>query len=218
MRYVIFYEGDSERNMLDQALNKSPQFIYRTEDIEVLLTTPHNQLCAFFYPCGGHQNVFPYIERNQQLYSDEETILLVIRDLEQVPCYVQLKDEMQQICSALPERTRVKPLFSKPEFEQVYFSDLALLEELVAQTYQTRTGYEVRSLTDLHERIQQLDLQHPSRSLRRLFRDYGLAYNKPELAEMFFARYFARPDFRESAHPYIRRVLDALGELLALPS
>lgn len=198
--------------MFNQLLNRSPHFIHRTEDPLDLLTTPGNQHCTLFFPCDGYQNVFPYIEKNQELYSDDENVL-VVRDLEKVPCFSELRNELSRCCSALPPLPRLKLLFSRPEFEQVYFADLDLLEEVFGQIHQVRLGQRVRNLAELHDRILALDQTRPQRSIKRLFRDYNLAYNKPHFSESFFARF----DFQQSNHPYIRRIIDALGELMQMP-
>src|SRR5262249_31334217 len=126
MKWIVFYEGESERRMFNKLFYLCYQPVDITEDPLELLTTPDNQNCILLFPCEGYQNVFPNIEENHYLYQDDE-IIIAARDLEQVPCFTDLRAELNTICSNLPHPDRIKLLFSKPQFEQVYFSDLNLL-------------------------------------------------------------------------------------------
>jgi hypothetical protein len=213
MKCAAFYEGESERNMLVQILRRtSPYHIDITEDPISLLTTPDDQHCLLLFPCDGYQNVFPYVEENHNLYVRDE-VLIVLRDLETVPCFSGLRAELDSSCSALPPVERLRLLFSKPEFEQVYFADLELLERVFIRIYEEHFGTPINDIAALHARIQTLDPARPQRSIRRLFRDYNLAFNKPRLSFQFFSRL----DISGTAHPYVQRLVIALDELLTMP-
>ena len=209
MKALIYYEGDSEREMLDHLLHKSCQQTLITKDYLDFLTTPDNIYILFLYDCDGYQNVFPNIAKTKYLYNNNESVL-ILRDLEQVPCFTQLKEDLYTVCPPLRNYSGALTLFSKPQFEQVYFSDLSLFENVFCIMFRSRNGTSIPNLAILKQRIRDLDHRYPMQSLKKLFKMYNMAFDKKELANEYFARF----NFRSSRYPYIIRLMGALNGFL----
>jgi len=206
MKAVIYYEGPSEREMINQLLYKSSQVIIHTEDYKEFLDTPINKHCILFYDCKADGNVFPSIAKTPYYYKNDEQII-IIRDLETTDCFILLKDELNDYCPKLPE-ARTKPIFAKYTLEHVYLADLDIFKQVFRLTYRRKNGKEIPDNERFEKLIDNLDPIKPD--LKGIFRAYGIAFHKPAIAREFFARF----DFHNSNHPYFIRLVKSLHKLL----
>lgn len=206
MKAVIYYEGRSEREMINQLLYKSSQVIICTEDYKEFLDTPIDQNCILFYDCEGDGNVFPSIAKTPYYYENDEQII-IIRDLETTDCFTLLKDELNDYCPGLPE-ARTKPIFAKYILEHLYLADLAIFKQVFRLTYRKKFGKEISDNERFEELIDNLNPIKPA--FKEIFRAYGIAFCKPVIAREYFARF----DFLNSDHPYFIRFVKSLHELL----
>lgn len=206
MKAVIYYEGPSEREMINQLLYKSSQIIIRTEDYKEFLGTPIDQNCILFYDCGGDGNVFPSIAKTPYCYENDEQII-IIRDLETTDCFTLLKDELNDYYPELPEAS-TKPIFAKYTLEHLYLANLDIFKQVFRLTYREKFGKEIPDNERFEELIDNLDPIKPD--FKGLFRAYRIAFRKPVIAHEYFARF----DFLNSNHPYFIRLVKSLHELL----
>jgi len=206
MKAVIYYEGPSEREMINQLLYNSSQIIICTEDYKEFLGTSIDQDCILFYNCGGDGNVFPSIAKTSYCYENDEQIL-IIRDLETTDCFTLLKDELNDYCPELPEAS-TKPIFAKYTLEHLYLADLDIFKQVLRLTYRKKFGKTIPDNERFEEIIDKLDSTKPN--FKGIFRAYGIAFHKPAIAHEFFARF----DFLNSTHPYFIRLVKSLHKLL----
>lgn len=208
MKAVIYYEGPSERCMLNHLLYQACQPINLTEDYLEYLTTPNNQNSILLYDCDGYQNVFPDIADTPDLYANNERII-IIRDLETTQCFVQLKDELYDHCPELPE-IRTRSIFAKYTLEHLYLANLNIFKRVFCSMYEDNRGEPIPDNNRFEEIIENLNPIRPN--FARLFRAYGMAFNKPAIADEFFAKF----DFRSSNHPYFVRLFQSLEEVIQI--
>jgi len=206
MKAVIYYEGLSEREMINQFLYKSSQVIICTEDYKEFLDTPIDQNCILFYDCEGDGNVFPSIAKTPYCYENDEHIIIV-RDLETTDCFTLLKDELNDYCPKLPV-TFTKPIFAKYTLEHVYLADLDIFKQVFRLTYRRKIGKKISDNERFEELISNLNPVKPD--FKGIFRSYGIAFHKPAIAREFFARF----DFFNSTHLYFIRLVKSLHKLL----
>jgi len=206
MKAVIYHEGSSEREMINQLLYKSSQVIIRTEDYKEFLDTPVDQNCILFYDCEGDGNVFPSIAKTPYYYENDEQII-IIRDLETTDCFTLLKDELNDYCPKL-SKACTKPIFAKYTLEHVYLADLDIFKQVFRLTYRRKTGKEISDNERFEELIGNLNPIKPD--FKGIFRSYRIAFRKPVIAREFFARF----DFLNSNHPYFIRLVKSLHKLL----
>lgn len=206
MKAVIYYEGPSEREMVNQLLYKSSQVIICTEDYKEFLDTPIDQNCILFYNCEGDGNIFPSIAKSPYCYENGEQII-IIRDLETTDCFTLLKDELNDYCPELPE-TSTKPIFAKYTLEHLYLAGLDIFKQVFRLTYREKFGKEIPNNERFEGLIDNLNPIKPD--FKGVFRAYGIAFRKPAIAREFFARF----DFLNSNHPYFIRLVKSLHELL----
>ena len=208
MKAVVYYEGPSERCMLNQLLYKSFQPINVTEDYIEFLTAPEDQNYILLYDCEGYQNVFPRVDETSYCYPSNERII-VLRDLETTNCFRQLKTELNGYCPNLPQ-IRVRPVFAKYKLEHLYLADLNIFRRVFRLIYRTKFGQQLPNNNKFERLINNLSPIKPD--IAGLFRSYNMAFQKPKVANELFARF----DFQSSTHPYFVRLLDTLGELIQL--
>lgn len=210
MKAVIYYEGLTERQMFDHILQKWFPSVHTTEDFLDFENYSVNNNAVLFYDCYGAQNVFPQVARTPYIYKNDEIIVLV-RDLEETPCFSQLKTDLSGICTNLPyPRTRL--IFSKPGFEQVYFADLSLFQRVFCEMHEINNGRPIPDQDQLQKQIDSLNRNNPGASIKKLFTSYNMAFDKPRLAKAFFDQF----DCPSSEHTYIKRVMTSLEGLTSI--
>jgi hypothetical protein len=200
MKIVVYYEGEAEEAMLD-AIRYRYTHVNWTKDYYEFLTWPDSECTVLLWPCGGYQNVFPQVESTSYLYENEE-VLLIIRDLERTPCYSGLKAELEEVCTNLPPALRVKCMFSRPEFEELYFCDLSLFRHVFARMYHDTYNEELEDQAALYEKIMRMDPRKPEASIKQLFSEYGMAYKKPKFSKI----YCTQLDFDNIDCVYLQRL------------
>jgi len=206
MKVVIYYEGLSERKMLNNFFYGSCQPHEFTEDYADFLSAQSTQNIILLYDCEGHQNVFPIVDSTHYCYENNEQIV-IIRDLETTNCFSLLKEELSEYCPNLPA-TRVKPIFAKYKLEHLYLANLDIFKRVFHRMYNQNFGEQIPDINRFERLIENLDPIRPN--FRGLFRDYNMAFPKPKIANEFFARF----DFSSSSHPYFERLFESLKEIV----
>lgn len=206
MKVVIYYEGPSERCMLNHLIHSSYQPINVTEDYIDFLTAPDTQNYMLLYDCEGYQNVFPRVRETFYCYPSNERVI-IIRDLESTNCFSLLKDELNVYCPNLPV-IRAKSVFAKYKLEHLYLADLNIFRRVFHSIYESKFRRQISDSNKLERLISKLDPTKPD--ISGLFRMYNMAFNKPTVANEFFARF----DFYNSNHPYFIRLVNSLSELI----
>jgi hypothetical protein len=205
MKAVIYYEGLSERCMLNQFFHRRCQLVNITEDYIDFLTTPNNQNSVLLHDCEGYQNVFPEIKSTPDYYENNERVI-ILRDLEKTDCFRLLKDELDDYCPGLPNEL-VNPIFAKYKLEHLYLADLDVFKRVFRKVYNDKNGEQIPDSNRFERLVRNLNPIHPD--FKSLFKAYNMAFSKPEIADEFFARF----DFHNSNHSYFERLFDSLREL-----
>lgn len=208
MKVVIYYEGPSEKKMLNHFLYKSYKPIKLTEDYTEFLSAPSTQNIILLYDCEGYQNVFPNIDSTPHYYANNERII-IIRDLERTNCFRLLKDELYEYCPKLP-RTYARPIFVKYKLEHLYLADLNIFKRVFRKMYNDNFRKQIPDNNRFEELIRSLDPTKPD--FKGLFKAYNMAFPKSAIANEFFARF----DFLGSNHPYFERLFESLKEIVHL--
>jgi len=196
MKVVVFYEGKTEEKMLLWFFRHHCSIDTTQNQVEFKERSEGN-IALLFY-CEGHQNVISNAVKYKHFYKNNEQVVL-IRDLEEIPCYQGLKIEVTKNCPDIVAKGGKSNLFAKPQFEEVYFADESLLKKAIEEHLESNLS---KNPLTLDENISQLDRNKPNESLKTLFKTYDSPFHKTNFANYFFSQF----DFVNSDHPYFNRL------------
>ena len=208
MKAVIYYEGPSERELLNHLFRQSFQPINHTDDYIDFLTTPNNQNAILFYDCDGYQNVFPAIVDTPHYYEHDERII-IIRDLEKTICFEALNNCLFRDYPIVPQ-SRTKLIIAKSNLEHLYLANLEIFKRIFLLMYQEKFGKPIPDENEFDSLINRLDPVRPN--FKRIFKSHNMSFPKVEVAKKFFGRF----DFVNSDHPYFIRLVDSFSELFQI--
>lgn len=196
MRAVIFYEGKTEEQMMLWFFRKHFFINITYSPIEFKEYGEDNTALLIY--CEGSQNVISTAIKFKHFYDGNEQILLV-RDLEEIPCYQELNNDVIRLCPEIVAKGKKSNLFAKPQFEDVYFANESLLRDTIESHLQSDIS---KNSLSLDENIRQLDRNKPGKALRELFKNYDSHFDKTDFATRFFSRF----DFSGADHHYFNRL------------
>jgi hypothetical protein len=204
MRAAIFYEGESERNLLDWFFWKClPGQIVHSNYRDFQTSSGNNDI--LFFECSGCDDVLPTVQKYSFLFKDSKNTGLVVRDLESLDCYSTStpRKQLLQHCPMLFQQSHRATLFARPHLEVLYSADLGLFERVIEAQIKSQGG----NASNFQGLIKSIDWKNPSSSLGSIFRELGLAYRKSQLAERFFSQF----DFSSAQDPYFVRLRSIFG-------
>lgn len=202
MDLVIFHEGDSERVMLKRFI-KSYCNADIIEDYDDFLNNDYSRSRVLLYHCGGCEGVIPRAKEFEEVLYSGSISALLVRDTESPICFRDLKELVAKNCCKISQQKQKFSLFARPCFEAVYFADLdklaeALMSLIKKYNRSTISGAEL-SLDSIKSKLNPSD---PSFSIKKVLKNYSVAFKKRELAEIFFAQF----NFLYSTDAYFERL------------
>ncbi len=204
MRTAIFYEGDSERNLLDWFFRKClPGKIVHKNYRDFQASSGNNDI--LFFECSGCYDVLPTVKKYSFLFKFSGNTGLVVRDLESPDCYSTSTPRKQLLehCPMLFKQAHKATLFARPHLEVLYSADMDLLEQVIKAQVKAQGG-DVSGLKGL---VKSINWDNPNKSLGDIFAGLSLAYRKSQLAERFFSQF----DFSSTKEPYFVRLRNIFG-------
>jgi hypothetical protein len=203
VKITVFYEGQSEEQLIRVVLNRSRQPVDVVQHYRDFLDASDGNH-IYLHDCGGYQNVFPEAARASYLYKQGESVI-VMRDLEDACCYSELRAEMTAVCTDLPPPPMSKVVFTKPSLEAVYFADTSVLARVIEVLHREKFDF-APDRKELARQIAALNPLRPLPELKDLLASYSMAYRKPRFAR----EYFERINLGSFPHTYVRRTMEAL--------
>jgi hypothetical protein len=203
----LFLEGTCEKKLCEFLLiQKFPQ-IKRTLDVAEFIQS--SESIVLLYDCIGHENVFPRLKEYKD--SNPSLPMLAVRDLEEIGCYLILKDDLLRAVPTLNDQFFKPTLFAKPELETIYSCDLSLLKRVMVKLYKESVGITVPHNFEIA--FDSIDWTKPVSSLKTITTQFNMAFKKVKVAEKFFSQLNFEKVSAE--HPYFQRMISIFKQALS---
>jgi len=162
---------------------------------------PNNSKFFHIFNSRSFTNVIPDARDNRFIFENCRCILS--RDTESMTaCFTSFRDEAQDL-------SEVFLLFAKPELEHIYFSDFKIFSQAFFKQFKSSEKKPTEDeLSNAIGKYFDKPSLKPETEMKGIFRNWGLAYNKPKFAQDYFSQF----NFKESSCPYIDRMVRLLKD------
>jgi hypothetical protein len=187
-KFWIFVEGDSEEEFIKNLLSsKFSDRIIQCKDFSEFVKTEIKDAdfaLSIIENCNSIDKIPHRInEINYLIDQSGSNKILIIGDLERLPCFTERKNLILSILDANISTDNIKMVFSNPRIEAHYWDCPDLISRIIVLEY--REVYKTNTTPNIT--IPQ-DIDHDIYGLKQLFRTHKLKYRESRFSEKFFPR------------------------------
>lgn len=184
----IFVEGDSEEEFVTNLLfNQYSDSIYICKDILEFVDTDlstANFYSCYIENCSGIDKIPHRINEIDYLITKSGTDkILIIGDLEDLPCFRSRLEKVLEILNQNIPRTNIRTVFFKPRIEKDYWDCPVLIERIIQLDYRVKFKTQENRIINIPPNIDK-DIY----GLKKTFSDHDVKYHESRFAKKFFPR------------------------------
>ncbi len=205
----FFVEGDSEENFIKNLIRKKyAGSILLENDLSAFVDMDLSSFTYHLSYCENCHSVDKIPHRINELLhfieKSQSSKLIVVCDLERLPCFTEGRDKLNSIIEESLSRDDILYAFFNPMIEVGYWECEEVIQRVIQIEHRNKFDSDISTPILLDENI-----ERPLHALKKSFQKYKVKYRESKFSEMFFPRV----DFNACQNDVLLRIISYLDNI-----